>query len=452
MSIISEEEGSIISTPSLAYPPLSPQLQQQQQQEEKDLQRTCIHFASRLIKLRSELRSPSYMMRSSSFSLGSSQQAQYRSSLYSIAIDKEKNQTKKSSRSPSQEQLKSLPLFLLGRAHSLPNVLHPYLHKLAFREDESEIASSSSSLSTILSDDEATPLTYPTEFVRRQQNKTKNKQQHFDHAKNNHLSLPPLFFSSSCDKNKAKTRSSYFMIPSNYSKTTPRSISLRERIDQVVLGGSIHYRQQPRKLSRNSYSSLTLASQLLLYASQQAQQQQKKKKEEKSSLEEEGDKVVMTKKKEPPPYEENDLVQENQNLIVKSPPNPSKFINSIKKERNTWHNRQKSNNETLRLLPVDPLQPSLSCDTNKSSFSSCSDTATNSTIVNETVSKNALLITISPSSAAAASVARSKRANIKQQQYLTRLSSSSDDTGGSNGPSSRQLLVKRTLSYDVKLQ
>ncbi|KAG2233033.1 hypothetical protein INT48_007609 [Thamnidium elegans] len=106
--------------PSLVYPSL-PNTYQQQQQSQDSSRQTCIHFASRLIKLRSELRSPSYM-RSNYF-----------------------------------------PPSSIGRANSLPNVHkdeHPYSNHLDCREDESEILSKTTT-------DEASQLTYLTELIRR---------------------------------------------------------------------------------------------------------------------------------------------------------------------------------------------------------------------------------------------------------------------------------------------
>ncbi|KAI9261808.1 hypothetical protein EDC94DRAFT_648468 [Helicostylum pulchrum] len=112
--------------PSLVYPSLPNTYQQQQQQQSQDSSRkTCIHFASRLIKLRSELRSPSYM-RSNYFP------------------------------QPSTTTL--------GRTNSLPNVTkeddHPYSNHLDCREDESEM------LSNTATTDEASQLTYLTELIR----------------------------------------------------------------------------------------------------------------------------------------------------------------------------------------------------------------------------------------------------------------------------------------------
>lgn len=115
--------------PSLVYPslPNTYRQQQQQQQSQDSSRQTCIHFASRLIKLRSELRSPSYM-RSNYFP-------------------------------PSSTTI------TLGRTNSLPNVTkddeHPYSNHLDCREDESEI------LSNTTTTDEASQLTYLTELVRR---------------------------------------------------------------------------------------------------------------------------------------------------------------------------------------------------------------------------------------------------------------------------------------------
>jgi hypothetical protein len=69
MSFISESSiETAIKPPSLAYPSLQRQRSQSAATADPLLlqQKTCIHFASRLIKLRSELRSPSYATRSSS--------------------------------------------------------------------------------------------------------------------------------------------------------------------------------------------------------------------------------------------------------------------------------------------------------------------------------------------------------------------------------------------------
>jgi hypothetical protein len=68
MSFISESSiDSIIQPPSLAFPSLQKQRDQQSITTDPLLlqKQTRIHFASRLIKLRSELRSPSYATRSS---------------------------------------------------------------------------------------------------------------------------------------------------------------------------------------------------------------------------------------------------------------------------------------------------------------------------------------------------------------------------------------------------
>ncbi|GAA5811341.1 hypothetical protein MFLAVUS_004774 [Mucor flavus] len=131
MSVLTDDLCfEINAQPSLVYPslPNTYRQQQQQQQSQDSSRQTCIHFASRLIKLRSELRSPSYM-RSNYFPPSSSS------------------------------------TITLGRTNSLPNVTkddeHPYSNHLDCREDESEI------LSNTTTTDEASQLTYLTELVRR---------------------------------------------------------------------------------------------------------------------------------------------------------------------------------------------------------------------------------------------------------------------------------------------
>ncbi|KAI9361030.1 hypothetical protein BD770DRAFT_32463 [Pilaira anomala] len=111
MSVITNDScfENNLHQPSLIYPSLiNKQQQQQQQKTQEDSKQTCIHFVSRLIKLRSELRSPLYMRQQSSISGGHSLR-------------------------PSISRVQSLPSLYIPDEH-------PYIHHLDDC-DESEIQS-----------------------------------------------------------------------------------------------------------------------------------------------------------------------------------------------------------------------------------------------------------------------------------------------------------------------
>lgn len=109
MSVITNDScfENNLHQPSLIYPSLINKQQQQKAQE--DSKQTCIHFASRLIKLRSELRSPFYMRQQNGIS-GDSDNLR-----------------------PSISRVQSLPSLYIPDEH-------PYIHHLDDC-DESEIQS-----------------------------------------------------------------------------------------------------------------------------------------------------------------------------------------------------------------------------------------------------------------------------------------------------------------------
>lgn len=407
MSLLSEEgTSSIISPPSLVYPSLTPK--RSSQLPPTDDFQTCINFASRLIKLRSELRSPSYM-RSSSFV---TQQDYFQQQPPSRSPP-----ASQPSNSPKQEQLVSPPLSAVGSIHSLPNILHyPYSNEIDCREDESEISVSTTE------EDEAPQLTYLTELVRRHgRNRSLGYSKHFDHAKTNHLLLPPLLAG---DKKKEQQKQKKIL------SLTNRTLSLSDMIHQVVDeamnnnggGGGVGGDSSNKK-----YSSLALAS------------QQQKKGEGKKGLEEESsDCVIINYDKK-----EKDYLSTKEELVVNRTPiidqerNTSRLtITSIKQKQNCICN----NNETQQLNP----KPSVSCETTTNK-SSCAASATSSD-TSILLPSTAFLVSISPCSVAAASIARSKRTNIKQQ-HMVRLSSDSN-VNTMNRLAARRMIRSFSLSND----
>lgn len=339
-------------------------------QTTKELQ-ACIHFASRLIKLRSELRSPSYMRTSPS--------------------TQQQHQDYFNSQQQQQHYNKSPPLSEVGRVHSLPNVSqyiqqeeqhhHPYEKKLNFCEDESEIVSLNSNSST----DEASQLTYLSELKRRS-SKNNNKKE----SRGGGLNLPPKY--------QLSNHRNLSNIPPS-SALKHRSLSLHDMIHEVV-DEAINNSNKPMK--RERFSSLALASQLI-YASSS--------KEKKKEKQEESKEVVL-----------NEKVQLDQE---------SRFLSSIKKDTTAISTTY----VTPAIIDTIDPQPSQSRDTNKSLFSTLSsdsegeeDAHHKRTLINKRRPTAAFLVSISPSSAAAATVAKSRRNNKQTRTKLTQVYSSSSSS------------------------
>ncbi|CAO3626892.1 unnamed protein product [Mucor fragilis] len=440
----------------------------------KNLQ-SCIHYASRLIKLRSELRSPSYMNRSNSISesggdtvgrlfyksnctaFGSGRNGR-NSSLYELSsTHKSSILDHKSSSNCSTGHSPSL-LSDIGRAQSLPNVAQQHDLYHYDKEDESEIfchhhnrmaaATALPKASDIENDDEqddeASQLTYLSDLVRAS---LRRRQTHF-HEASDHLALPP--------------RHHFHHAPNKERR--PRSISLRdminEAIDEAIQSSSANDNATADKptVLRNS-QSFTLASQLLFHASQnsssphqqrhqtdqekgQEQQQplQEQEKENlfldstnvKNSLAVANDKfkeVFSADNSHPGAFDEKVEIPSQATARARSSTTTTTTTTT-----NTNHQCNKQDMTTHTTSAPTP-QPSKSRD-NKSLFSFISsdsepdedeeedDTKTSLSIhsFNKRIIQKrrlqkrpqAFLVSISPSSAAAASVARSRRSKTKQ--------------------------------------
>ena len=380
MSLISDSIPIHTSTvqPSLVYPSLPrrkyhsllpPPVAATEPVESNELQ-TCIQFASRLIRLRSELRSPAYMRSSPSI------QAIYNNS----------HENCQSKPAPSTYSA----LSEVGRVQSLPNVSqyneqenhHPYSKHLNFSEDESEIVSLNSS-----STDEASQLTYLSALIRR-------GTKHAMHQ----LPLPPKHQLFSEQKKVSSTPSGY----------RTRSLSLRDRIHDVV-DEAMNGKNSLQPIKRERYSSLALASQLL-YASQQEEKEQEQDYKEKTEVVEE---VVNQ-------YEEKVEVPD---ILDRE----SKFIQAIKKPSPPVEDQcctcNKKKTTAIPILADTPIS-SQSRDTNRSLFSTMSSDSEDEgsalgklNIIKKRPTRTAFLVSLSPSSAAAATVAKSRR-NHKRQVIL----------------------------------
>ncbi|GAN08366.1 hypothetical protein MAM1_0201d07875 [Mucor ambiguus] len=430
----------------------------------KNLQ-SCIHYASRLIKLRSELRSPSYMNRSNSISesggdtigqlfyksnctpFGSGRNGR-NSSLYELSsAHKSSIHDHKSSSSSSSNHSPSL-LSDIGRAQSLPNVTQQQNIYYYDKEDESEILchhhNKITAAATTLQkaaeagnddeqDDEASQLTYLSDLVRAS---LRRRQTHF-HETSDHLALPP--------------RHHFHQTP---REPRPRSISLRdminEAIDEAIQSTSANDNTTVDKptVLRNS-QSFTLASQLLFHASQNSssQQQRQKADQERGQSHQEQEKenlfldtanvknalaATSDKFKEESPADNTHQGAFDEKVEVPLQVTTRATGSSGASSTVRQCNKQDTATTTTSMAPMP--QPSKSRD-NKSLFSFISsdselddedddDTKTSLSIhsFNKRIIQKrrlqkrpqAFLVSISPSSAAAASVARSRRSKTKQ--------------------------------------
>lgn len=399
----------------------------------KELQ-TCIHFASRLIKLRSELRSPSYMKTRTT-----SMQMQYND--YFQQQHQHYNEENRSTTSRSQT------LSEVGRVQSLPNVSqlsgsdneHPYSKKkfLHFCEDESEIISLNSN-----STDEASQLTYLTELIRRGNSKK-------DTVTSGNLSLPPKHLSSDYE------RKNLSLTPSNTFKKNHRSLSLRDMIHEVIDEG-MNSKGDDKKIvqpiKRERFSSLALASQLL-YASQSTEEKETKEVDfykEKTEINE-GELLHLQREQEQKDVkrEEEEEEKEEENALsekveIKDEIH-SKFLNSFNKQQDRLSvtlSTDEKKISTKTITPAAVIRPppvpkgSLSSNTNKSLFSTLSSDSESEEessshhsgsmlFSKRKVNYNkrrptAFLVSISPSSAAAATVAKSRRSQKRQQAVVMR--------------------------------
>ncbi|KAL0138482.1 hypothetical protein V8B55DRAFT_1448542 [Mucor lusitanicus] len=446
---------------------------------------SCIHYASRLIKLRSELRSPAYMNRSNSISesggdtigqlfyksnctpFGSGRNGR-NSSLYELSsthkssVDDHHNSNSSSS-SSSHQHSPSL-LSDIGRAQSLPNVTQQQSLFQYDKEDESEIfchhhhstivattsttrhkAAAEQADTDDEQDDEASQLTYLSDLVRAS---LRRRQTHF-HETSDHLALPPRHrFCHATPKDSAR----------------PRSISLRDMINEAIdeaiqqsTSANDNTTADKPNVLRNS-QSFTFASQLLFHASQnssssssqqqktdnqekkgQEQQQQTDQEQEKENLFLDATNVksafAMTndKFKEaviPPPADDVHHGAFDEKVEIPS----SQATTTCATSTTTTSTFRQCNKQDKTTTPMP--QPSKSRD-NKSLFSFISsdseldeddddddDTKTSLSIhsFNKRIIQKrrlqkrpqAFLVSISPSSAAAASVARSRRSKTKQ--------------------------------------
>lgn len=408
---------------------------------------SCIHYASRLIKLRSELRSPSYMNKSNSIgetggdTIG---QLFYKSNyttfgnngrnsfLYELASTN-KSSTHHHHHHHHKTVSGSGPSLLseIGRAQSLPNVTQQNQFNYD-KEDESEIFHHHSKIVAVTTlekaeteddddqDDGASQLTYLSDLVRAS---LRRRQTNF-HESSDHLALPPRH---------------HFSSPQAESR--PRSISLRdminEAIDEAIQPNVNDNTAEKPTVLRNS-QSFTLASQLL-YASQNNTQQQTDHKRGQQHNEEKENLLL-------------DNQQDDKKEILFAFENKNKETIDDNKNKNGVFD-EKVEITSNRFLPnpittntstcfqcnkhtIDAIvpQPTKSRD-NKSLFSVISsdseledededDTKTSLSIhsFNKRIIQKrrlqkrpqAFLVSISPSSAAAASVARSRRSKTKQ--------------------------------------
>ncbi|EPB89675.1 hypothetical protein HMPREF1544_03474 [Mucor circinelloides 1006PhL] len=468
MSLISAESSldTAFKPPSLVFPSLhsnsyskaskysskeSPDLNSNNKNNEdhssnnKNLQ-SCIHYASRLIKLRSELRSPSYMNRSNSISesggdtigqlfyksncttFGSGHNGR-NSSLYELSST-HKTSThhhKSDSSSSSNNSVRSRSLLSdIGRAQSLPNVTQQHNLHYYDKEDESEIfchhnktiAATALEKSEDEQDDEASQLTYLSDLVRAS---LRRRQTHF-HESSDHLALPP--------------RHHFHHAP---KEPRPRSISLRdminEAIDEAIQSNSANDNATADKptVLRNS-QSFTFASQLLFHASQNSPQRQagQEKGQKQQPQEQEKENLFLDANVKNPLAIASDKTKEVPDTHGAFDEKVEISTQSSASASSTFHqcNKQDTITPPVMLMP----QPSRSRD-EKSLFSFISsdseldeeegdDTKTSLSIhsFNKRIIQKrrlqkrpqAFLVSISPSSAAAASVARSRRSKTKQ--------------------------------------
>ncbi|CAO3640433.1 unnamed protein product [Mucor hiemalis] len=363
----------------------------------KELQ-TCIHFASRLIKLRSELRSPSYM-KTRPTSMQKTYSDYFQQQHYNEDIESTTN--------------KSQTLSEVGRVQSLPNVSefssshneHPYYTKkfINFCEDESEIISLNSN-----STDEASQLTYLTELVRR------GNTSKIETLTHHHLSLPPKHLSSEQERRRLSST------PSSTFKKNHRSLSLRDMIHEVIDEGMNNNKGDDKKIvqpiKRERFSSLALASQLL-YASQSTEEKENKEVDfyrEKTEINE-GEPLLLqqqhVKKEEDAPSEKVEIKEEKPSM-------QSKFLKSLNKQQDRSLNSDEKKVLTKTITPAaiicPPPKASLSRDTNKSLFSTLSSDS-------ESEEENSSHHSSSVLFSKPATVAKSRRNHQKQQAVRTKL-------------------------------
>ncbi|CEP09994.1 hypothetical protein [Parasitella parasitica] len=398
----------------------------------KNLQ-SCIHYASRLIKLRSELRSPFYLIRSNSIgesdnkALGKLSYNSKYATLGNKGCNNSSYELSTASESASH-QLKnhssSSPSLLseIGRAQSLPNVARENSFDYD-KEDESEIffhhhykivpttLENTQAEDDGEQEDNASQLTYLSDLIRAS---LRRRQVDF-HESRNQLALPPR---------------DHFSKPLKESRS-PRSISLRSMINEAideakqphintVHGNTI---EKPKVL-RNSQSFM-LASQLLYASSQNnCQRQTKQNIKGQEHIEEEMEKLLLDDKNKEAIYNCSSGVFDEKVEIS----DDSHCLSTCY----TISCSQCSANTMGVIVP----QPTKSHD-NKSVFSSIlssdsevedeedeDDTKTAISVhsLNKRIilrrklrkKPQAFLVSLSPSSAAAASVARSRRPKSKQ--------------------------------------
>ncbi|KAK4516609.1 Pre-mRNA-splicing factor cwf19 [Mucor velutinosus] len=490
MSLISTESSLVtaLKPPSLVFPSLhsnshtnaskyssadAPNLTSNNNNNEdhsansKNLQ-SCIHYASRLIKLRSELRSPSYMNRSNSISESGGDtigQLFYKSncttfgngrngrnssfyelsSTHKSSIHDHKGSSSNSSYSPSL-------LSDIGRAQSLPNATQQWNLHGYDKEDESEIFwhhhNKMIAANTALhkaaeadkedeQDEEASQLTYLSDLVR----VSLRRRQTYFHETSDHLALPPRHHFDHAPK-----------------EPSPRSISLRDMINEAIdgaiqsTGANDNTTADKPTMLRNS-QSFTLASQLLFYASQNSNSQQQQQQQQKADQE-------KGQEQQQQPHQEqekdtlfldttnvkNSLAVTNDEFKEVLPADshhgafdekveiPSQATTRATSSSAGSTLSQCNKQDTTMTSTIPMPQPSKSRD-NKSLFSFISsdseldaedddDTKTSLSIhsFNKRIIQKrrlqkrpqAFLVSISPSSAAAASVARSRRSKTKQ--------------------------------------
>ncbi|KAL9536966.1 hypothetical protein MBANPS3_012209 [Mucor bainieri] len=421
----------------------------------KNLQ-SCIHYASRLIKLRSELRSPSYMNRSNSISESGGDtigQLFYKSncttfgngrngrnsSLYELSsahkssIDNLEGNNNTNTNSKSDNSHSPSLLSDIGRAQSLPNVTQQQSLYHYDKEDESEIFShhynkmmaatttrpkAAETENDDEQDDEASQLTYLSDLVRAS---LRRRQTHF-HETSDHLALPPRHHFHNAPK-----------------EPRPRSISLRdminEAIDEAIQSTSSNDSTTADKptVLRNS-QSFTLASQLLFHASQNSSSQQQRQKTDQEKGQEQQQQPHQEQEKEnlflDTTNVKNSLAITNDKFKEVIPPAadnyhgafdekveiPSQVTNRATSgdSSSTFHQCNKQHSTTTTSAAPMPQPNEEDDDDTKTSLSIHSF---NKRIIQKRRLQKrpqAFLVSISPSSAAAASVARSRRSKTKQ--------------------------------------
>ncbi|KAI8887780.1 hypothetical protein K501DRAFT_268632 [Backusella circina FSU 941] len=286
--------------PSLIYPSLTSYSKKNggDPNEKTDIQ-ACIHFASRLIKLRSELRSSSYMSSSTSLQLlktSSTSSLPESSSVSSIYSSSSFVTAKEITPGLSKDSSKT------GRVYSLPNVKEycdDHSDSTSFmndREDESEI------MDRILSMNgkrETSQLTHLVDIIR---HSMRQRQDFYSQSDQFYLALPPKsLLHQQKKKSNSKNSTATSPLASKSQKLLQKSASLRDIIltssqdekktqqEETLLGYKYHHQDE--------YPSFSLASQLVSASTAHPQggEQRKEKKKQKATNVSSSSDVIRTR-------------------------------------------------------------------------------------------------------------------------------------------------------------